>query len=76
MLQAAIGDGLTFDAVSLLKDGLAAPKIDVGGREIVQALVIAIVDVQLAGRALRPRIMRGLQRHSASAKRSRAELSY
>jgi hypothetical protein len=35
MLQASIGDGLSFDAVSLLQDGLAAPKIDIGGCEII-----------------------------------------
>lgn len=34
MLQAAIGDGLTFDAVSFRQDGLAVSKIDVGGREV------------------------------------------
>lgn len=45
MLQAAIGDGLAFDAFSLLKDGAPASEIDVGGREVVEALVVAVVIV-------------------------------
>ena len=45
MLQAAAGDGLALDAASLLKDGLPTPKIGVGGREIIQALMIEVVIV-------------------------------
>jgi len=45
MLQASLGDGLVFDAVSLLDDGLAASEIDVGRREIVETFVIAVVVV-------------------------------
>lgn len=45
MLQASIGDGLTFDPISLLQDGLATSEIDVSRREVFEALVIAIVIV-------------------------------
>ena len=47
MLQAPVFDGLSFDPFSLQQDGLAAPKIDVGGGEVVQALVVAPVMVVL-----------------------------
>ena len=45
MLQAPLFDGLSFDPFSLQQDGLATPEVDVGGGEIVQALVIAPVVV-------------------------------
>ena len=45
MLQAAGFDGLTFDPFSFAQNGVAAAKIDVGGREIVEAFVIAAVVV-------------------------------
>ena len=47
MLQAAIGDGLSFDPFSFEEDGLAAPEVDVGRGEIAQALVVAGVVVVL-----------------------------
>ena len=47
MLQAAVCDGCTLDALALGKDCPGLPKIDVGGREVVDALVIAGVVVVL-----------------------------
>ncbi len=47
MLQATLLDGLSFDPFSLQQDGLAPPEIDIGGREVAQALVIAAVIVVL-----------------------------
>lgn len=47
MLQAPVFDGLSFDPFSFQQDGLAAPKIDVGGGEVVEALVVAPVIVVL-----------------------------
>jgi hypothetical protein len=45
MLQATIGDGLSFDAVSLLQDYGTPSEIDIGGREIIEALVISVMIV-------------------------------
>ncbi len=47
MLQAPLFDGLSLDPFSLQQDGLAASEVDVSGREIVEALVIAHVVVAL-----------------------------
>ena len=47
MLQASILDCETFDPFSLHEDFTAAPEVDVGGREIVQALVIATMVIVL-----------------------------
>ena len=41
MLQAPLFDGFSLDAFSLQQDGLTTPEVDIGGGEIVQALVIA-----------------------------------
>ncbi len=38
-------DGLSFDPFSFQPDGLAAPEVDIGRREIAQALVVAVVVV-------------------------------
>src|SRR3954466_782979 len=46
MVQAPQFDGLSLDPLSL-QNGLAAPEVDVGGREIVEALVIAPMIVVL-----------------------------
>jgi hypothetical protein len=43
--QAAIGDCLSFDPFSFDQNGLAAPEVNVGWRQIVDALVIAQVIV-------------------------------
>ena len=45
MLQAAVLDGVAFDPFSFLQDGVPAPEVDIGGREVFQALVIALVVV-------------------------------
>jgi hypothetical protein len=45
VLQAAVGNGLSFDPFSFHQDGLAAPEIDVGGGEIVDALVVSAMIV-------------------------------
>ena len=47
MLQAPLFDRLSFDPFSLQQDGLAAPEVDVGWGEIVEALVVAPVIVVL-----------------------------
>ena len=41
MLQATIGDCLSFDPFAFEEDGFSPSEVDVGGREIAQALVIA-----------------------------------
>jgi len=43
--QAPGFDGFPFDPFSLLQDGLAAPEVDVGRGQVLQALVIAPVVV-------------------------------
>ena len=43
MLQAAGLDGLSFDPFSFHQNGFSASEVDVGGREIVEALVVALV---------------------------------
>ena len=45
MLQASVGNGLSFDPFSLSQDGGTAPEVDVGRGEIVDALVVAVVIV-------------------------------
>ena len=47
MLQAAVGDGLAFDPFAFEEDAFGPSKIDVTGREIVEALVISGVIVPL-----------------------------
>ncbi len=47
MLQAGAGDGLAFDPFAFEEDALGPSKIDVGGREIVEALVISGVIISL-----------------------------
>ena len=43
--QAAIGDCLSFDPFPFDHNGLAPPEVDVGGRQVGDALVIAPVIV-------------------------------
>src|SRR5262249_61230691 len=45
MLQATVGDSLSFDPLSLDQDGGAASEVDVGWGEIVDALVVTAVVV-------------------------------
>ncbi len=47
MLQASILDGETFDPLSFTQDFRRASEVDVGRREIAQALVIAAMIVML-----------------------------
>ena len=47
MLQAAVCDGLSFDALAFGQDHLGSAEVDVGGREVIDALVIADVVVVL-----------------------------
>ncbi len=48
MLQAPVFDGQAFDFLPFKQGGLAAPEVDVGGGEIAEALVIALVIVRAA----------------------------
>jgi len=45
MLQAPSLERLPFGPFSLQQDGLAAPEVDIGGREVAEAFVIAAVIV-------------------------------
>ncbi len=47
MLQAPMFDCLSFDPFSCPQDGLTASEVDIGRREIAQALVVAVVIVML-----------------------------
>ena len=47
MLQAPVLDGLSFDPFPFQQDGLAASEVDIDGREVIQALVVAPVVVVL-----------------------------
>src|SRR5512139_4232526 len=41
VVQASVLDGLLFDPFSFQQDGLAAPEVDVGRRQISNALVVS-----------------------------------
>jgi hypothetical protein len=43
VLQAAVGDGLSFDPFSLCQDDVAAPEIGICRRQIANALVVSVV---------------------------------
>ncbi len=45
MAQAAVSDGQFLDLVPCLEDGCAPAEVDVGGGEVGQALVVAMVVV-------------------------------
>ena len=45
VLQATVGNGLSFDPLSFGQDRRAAPAVDVGGGEIVDTLVVSTVVV-------------------------------
>ncbi len=47
MQSASLVDGPALDLLSLFADALTSAEVDVGGREIVQALVVAPVIVVL-----------------------------
>jgi len=43
VLQATVGNGLSFDPLSFGQDSRAAPAVDVGGGQIVDAFVVSAV---------------------------------
>jgi hypothetical protein len=45
MLQAAVLDGLVFDAPPFSQDGFAAPEVDVSRGEVADVLVVAVAVV-------------------------------
>ena len=45
MLQSALFDGLAFDPLALEQDGLAASEVDVSRRQVLQALMVAVMIV-------------------------------
>jgi imidazoleglycerol phosphate dehydratase HisB len=47
VLSTTLLDGAALDVLSPLEDALASAEVDVSGREVVQALVIAAVIVVL-----------------------------
>ena len=47
MLQSSFSNGVAFNLFSLQEDGLASAEVDIGGREVLQALVVAAVIVVL-----------------------------
>ena len=47
MLQASVCDSCSLDALSLDEDCLGPAEVDVGGREVIDALVIADVVIML-----------------------------
>jgi hypothetical protein len=47
VLQAPMFDGLSLDPFTLFDDGCGPSEVSVGGRHVVQALVVALVVVML-----------------------------
>ena len=47
MQAASLLDGFSFDLFPPFENGLAAPEVDVSRRQVVQALVVSTVVVQL-----------------------------
>ena len=47
VLQASMFDGLAFDPFALFDDGLGPAEVGVGGRHIIEALVVALVVIVL-----------------------------
>lgn len=45
MAQAPLEHGFAFDLLSLFQDLLIAPEVDIGGRQVAEALVVALVIV-------------------------------
>jgi hypothetical protein len=45
--QAAICDCLSFDPFPFDQNGLASPEVDVGGRQVADALMILAVDAAI-----------------------------
>ena len=47
VLQAPMFDGLSLDPFALFDDGWGSAEVGIGGRDVVQALVVALVVVLL-----------------------------
>jgi hypothetical protein len=47
VLQSSLFDGLALDPFAFEENGAAASEVDVGGGEVLQALVVALVVVTL-----------------------------
>ena len=47
VVQAAFSDGVSFDPFAFEQDGLCASEVDVGGSEIVEALMVTAMIVML-----------------------------
>jgi hypothetical protein len=47
VLQASLGDGVAFDPFPLFDDRLGAAEVDIGRRQVIDALVIALVIVMI-----------------------------
>jgi len=47
VVQAALSDSVSFDPFAFEQDGLAAPEVDVCGREIFEALVVSTMVIVL-----------------------------
>jgi len=47
VLQSSFSDGITFDLFALQQDGLTPSEVDIGGRKVLQALVVSAVIVVL-----------------------------
>ena len=45
MLQATVSDGVAFDPLTFGADGLSSAEVDIGRREVVDALMVAMVVV-------------------------------
>ena len=44
-MQASLGDGVAFDPFALHDDGLAAAEVDIGRRQVLDALVVTLMIV-------------------------------
>ena len=47
MVQAAVLEGQFFDRFSPFYDGCITPEVDVGGRDVIEALVVSVVVVMI-----------------------------
>ena len=56
MLQAPVLDGLSFDPYPFQQDGLAAPEVDIGEREVIQGRCQTKMGIVMYGR---PRCCKG-----------------
>ena len=73
MVPAPILDGLSLDPFTLLDDGWSPAEVGVGGRHVVQALVVTVDAGSAEGRLGRPRLFEGgTSRLAQSARRPMA----